>query len=614
MTQLSAGTAKSTFYFSGSVDEVRVWSGVRSQSQILSDMLDTIAPASAAAASALLLYLPCNDAASSATVSDATGAFIPSLQPAGLVGGMPTFVSVPVDVSNPLAANFFSSAMDRPSSVRLLFGQQLVTISPSGNISGSNIFVFEMLKANSIVISVIDPNPSDTAVIGSPSFYPSDGGLPNGAALQPQVTSASAYATPALEGGVFSRTLSWVPSFESDWLIPPGGLHISVPLTEVSSNPFDPSAALPARPRNDLIALKLYVAAPPEFVSGPPLNSLLEVQLNAFVGLQVSFDVRARDRNRDEALLLQVAYDPGLPNFAVVSPPSSDGLGSVSVTRSFTWTPTCMQARKHNIVFEATAGGSKSLQRVGINVLVPSPVLIAFDSSLLVSAPGCTVQMTLDAADASLQVRTLALAAYGQVFSHNLSDITVGQLPLALPSSALVASAGTNAFGGNSATLKIFPEFVHGGRTYLACVTVSDACGMAAAAQYTRCRQILVESCKICAGQGATLSSLASQFGTDASSLYAVNAMLPNPDLILLNSVVAIGGTHFSAEGETLASLADTFRTSVNALRRGNPSFTAASANIALSMGTAVCIISRVCELEQQCASSSSGSSSSCPQ
>ena len=610
MTELPAGTAKSTFYFSGAVDEVRVWSGVRSRSQILSDMFDTIAPAAAAATSDLRLYLTCYDAVDSATVRDVTGAFFASLQPAGLVGGIPTFFSVPVDISNPLAANFFSSAMDRPATVRLLFGQQLVTIPPSGNISGSNFFVLEMLKANSIFISVIDPNPSDTAVIGNPSFYPSVGGLPNGAALQPQVTSASAYSTLALEGVVFARTLSWVPSFESDWLIPLGGLPVSVPLNEVASNPLDPTAALPARARNDVIVLKLYVSAPPEFMSGPPLNSLLEAELDAFIGLQVSFEVRARDRNKEEALLLQVAYDPGLPNFAFVSPPSSDGVGSVLVTRSFAWTPTCMQARKHYIVFEAAAGGSKSQQRVTINVLVPAPVLIAFDSSLLISAPGCTVAMTLNAADASMQARALGLASYRQVFSYNLSDVTAGQLPLALPRSELVAAAGINAFGGNSAALRIFPEFVHGGRTYLACVTVSDACGIAAAAQYTRCRRILVESCKICAGQGATLTSLASLFGTDASSLYAVNSMLPNPDLVILNSVVAIGGTHYSAQGDTLAAVAETFQTSVDMLRRGNPSFAAVNANTTLSVGTAVCIISRVCELEQQCASSGGGS---CP-
>ena len=72
-------------------------------------MFDTIAPAAAAATSDLRLYLPCNDAVDSATVRDVTGAFFASLQPAGLVGGIPTFFSVPVDISNPLAANFFSS-------------------------------------------------------------------------------------------------------------------------------------------------------------------------------------------------------------------------------------------------------------------------------------------------------------------------------------------------------------------------------------------------------------------------------------------------------------------------------------------------------------------------
>jgi hypothetical protein len=374
-------------------------------------------------------------------------------------------------------------------------------------------------------------------------------------------------------------------------------------LTEIASNPLSPSDALPVRPRNDLISFKLYVAAPPEFLSGPPLNSLAEVDIVAFIGLRVSFDVRARDRNNDESVLLQVAYDPGLPNFAAVSPPTSDGLGSVSVTRSFAWTPSCKQARQHSVVFEAISGGSKTQQRVNMRVVAPNPILIEFDSSLLVSAPGCSVQVLLNAADSSVQTRSLGLSAYGHVFSYNLSDATAGQPPISLPYSALALTAGVNAFGGNSAVLSVLPEFVHGGRTYVVCVTVKDACGVSAG--QTRCRQILVQACKICAGQGATLSSLALQFGTDSGSLYAVNPNLPNPDLVLLNSVVAIGGAHASTEGQTLQSIAEMFRTPVDKLRRGNPSFANFSSDAALAVGTPVCIISHVCELEQQCESTS---------
>ncbi len=578
-----------------------MWAGARTRAEILSDMFDTIPQSTAVTTPSLRLYLPCNDSPASATVSDVTSSFIPSLQPAGLVGGLPTFVSVNVDVGNAFASNYFSSAMDRPATSRVTFGQQVV--SSSSNTSADNTFILQMQKANTIVISVIDPNPTDTAVIGTPSFYPSVGGLPNGAAMQPQVVAAAAYATPGVEGVVFSRTLLWLPSFESDWLIPPGGLPVSIPLTEIASNPLSPSDALPARPRNDLISFKLYVAAPPEFLSGSPLNSLAEVDIVAFIGLRVSFDVRARDRNNDETVLLQVAYDPGLPNFAAVSPPTSDGLGSVFVTRSFAWTPTCRQARQHSVVFEAISGGSKTQQRVNVRVVAPTPTLIEFDSSLMVSAPGCSVQLVLNAADSSVQTRALGLSAYGHVFSYNLSDVTVGQPPIPLPYSAMALTAGGNAFGGNSAVLSVMPEFTHGGRTYAVCVTVKDACGVSAG--HTRCRQILVQACKVCAGQGATLSSLALQFGTDSASLYAVNPMLPNPDLIILNSVVAIGGAHASSEGQTLQSIADMFQTRVDKLRRGNPSFANFSSDAALAVGTPVCIISHVCELEQQCESTS---------
>jgi hypothetical protein len=584
---------------------VRVWSGVRTPSQILSDMFDTIAPAIAVSTPSLRLYLPCNDLADSITVSDATGSFIPTLQPAGLAGGVPTFDPVDVDVSSPVSSTFFRSAMDRPTSARLVFGQQRITLPSSVNASNIATFVLEMQKANFIEMSAIDPNPSDTAIIGTPSYFPSVGGLPNGAVMQPQATTAAAYATAGLEGVVFSRTLQWLPSFDSEWLIPPGGLLVSVPLTETASNPLAPSNALPARARNDLIAFKLYVAAPPEFLSGPPLNSLVEVDIAAYIGLQVSFDVRARDRNSDETLLLQVAYDPGLPNFASMSPPSSDGLGSALVTRSFVWTPTCKQARRHSIAFEATAGGIKSQQRVNINVAVPAPTLIAFDSSLLVTAPGCDVELAVNAADASLLVRGTGLPAYRHVFSYNLSDVSVGQPPLPLPKSSLVASSAPNAFSGSAAVLRLLPQFEHAGRVYLACVIVQDACGIAA--EHVRCRRIFVESCKICAGQGDTLSALALRFGTDVGSLYAVNTMLSNPDLIALNSAVAIGGTHLANEGDTLASIADTFQTSVQQLRHGNPSLAALGANATLSVGTAICVISRVCELERQCQASAVG-------
>jgi hypothetical protein len=598
------GTARSVFYFTGRVDEARVWSGARTRSQILADMFDTIAPATAATTPSLRLYLPCNDPTDSATVTDATGSFIPTLQPAGLAGGVPTFVAVDVDTTNSAASNFFRSAMDRPTNARLLFGQQQIELPPSANSSNINTFVLEMQKANFLVVSVIDPNPSDTAIIGTPSFYPSAGGLPNGAIMQPQVTAAAAYATPSLQGVVFSRTLLWLPSFDTEWLIPPDGLPVSVPLTEIAANPSAPSNALPFRSRNDLIAFKLYVAAPPEFLSAPPLNSLVEVEITSFIGLLVSFDVRARDRNSDETLLLQVAYDPGLPNFAAMSPASSNGLGSVIVSRAFTWAPTCKQARRHSVVFEAIAGGVKSQQRVVINVVSPAPTLVAFDPSLLISAPGCAIELELNAADASAEVRGLSLPSYGHVISYNLSDVTVGQPPLTVPKSSLTAASAVNAFGGSSAYLRVYPEFVHGGRTYLVCVTVNDACDIAT---HTRCRKIFVESCKTCAGPGATLSSLAQQFGTDFGSLYAVNTMLPDPDLILVNSVIAIGGTHLSTDGDTLASVADTFQTSVDQLRFANPSFATFGANASLTVGTSICVISRICELEQQCRANQEG-------
>lgn len=577
-----------------------MWAAARSRPEILSDMYDTISPATIASTRSLRLYLPCNERQDSVTVSDATGSFIPTLQPAGLAGGVPTFQSVAVDISNSLATNFFRSAMDQPAAVRVRFGTQL----PNASASAGNTFVLEMQKANSLVIHAIDPNPSDLLQIGTPSFYPSVGGLPNGAVMQSQVLVAEAYSTPDLEGVVFARTLSWLPSFDSEWLIPPGGLPISVPLTELASNPLAPSTALPVRQRNDLIAFTLYVAAPPEFLSGPPLNSLAAVEIVTFIGRPVSFDVRARDRNMDEGLLLLVAYDPGLPNFATVSPPSSNGLGSVLVTRSFSWIPTCKQARRHSVVFEALSGGIKTQQSVSISVVPPAPILVDFDSSRLVTAPGCTVEVALTAADASLQARTLSLEAYSQDFSYNLSDVSVGQPPLPLPNSALTAVAGANALGGKSAFLRVFPEFVHGGRTYMACVTVKDTCGVSSA--HTRCRHIFVQPCKICAGPGATLSSLAAQFGTDTSSLYAANSKLRNPDLIDVNSVVAIGGAHISTEGQTLASVADFFQTSVDLLRRGNPSFASFGANATLTLGTAICVISRICELEQQCSAAGS--------
>lgn len=588
------------------VDEVRVWSEARTPSQILSDMFDTIAPATAAATPSLRLYLPCNDPADSSTVADATGTFIPTLQPAGLSPGVPTFAAVDVDISNSASHIFFRSAMDRPTSARLAFGSQQIALPSAANSSNINTLVLQMQTANFIVISVIDPNPSDTAIIGNPSFYPSIGGLPNGAIMQPQVTAAAAYSTPGAEGVVVSRTLVWLPSFDSEWLIPAGGWFVSVPLTEVASSPFAPSNALPARPRNDFIAFKLYVASPPEFLSLPPLNSLAEVQIAAFIGRPVALNVRARDRNSDETLLLQVAYDPGLPNFASVSPASSDGLGSALVSRTLEWNPTCKQARRHSIVFEAIAGGTKSQQRIEINVIRPEPTLIGFDTSLLVSAPGCAVEMVLDAADASVEVRSLGLPGYSHVFSYNLSDVSVGHPPLPLPKSSLTPSAGTNSFGGKSAFFRLFPEFVHGGRTYMACVTVADACDIAS---HTRCRRIFVESCKTCAGPGATLTSLALQFGTNFGSLYAANPTLPDPDLILANSVIAIGAAHLVTEGETLASVADLFQTSVDQLRFANPSFAAFGANLTLSVGASLCIISRVCELERQCQADRAGGS-----
>ena len=73
-----------------------------------------------------------------------------------------------------------------------------------------------------------------------------------------------------------------------------------------------------------------------------------------------------------------------------------------------------------------------------------------------------------------------------------------------------------------------------------------------------------------------------------------------------MNSVIAIGGAHVSTEGQTLASVADFFQTSVEQLRHGNPSFASFGANATLSSGTSLCVISRICDLEQQCSAGGS--------
>ena len=136
-------------------------------------------------------------------------------------------------------------------------------------------------------------------------------------------------------------------------------------------------------------------------------------------GQEVSFQVKAIARGPlDSDLSLQqlvpweitieVDEDPGLPNVAVTNGPqiSKDYFFAAdNVTRldrpeftaslSISWVPTCVQTRDYQVHLTAKNVQGSVTKRFHLSVVAPSPELIGFDESPLVSRIGCPEKLTV---------------------------------------------------------------------------------------------------------------------------------------------------------------------------------------------------------------------------
>ncbi len=84
----------------------------------------------------------------------------------------------------------------------------------------------------------------------------------------------------------------------------------------------------------------LDVQSLPEFVPMPTSSEPLNI--SAFLGEDITFVIKAVQRNRNQKVEVVISEDPGMPNSALLTDAVQTPATSVtphSVTRNFFWTP-----------------------------------------------------------------------------------------------------------------------------------------------------------------------------------------------------------------------------------------------------------------------------------
>jgi hypothetical protein len=430
--------------------------------------------------------------------------------------------------------------------------------------------------------------------------------------MPPYCGGAAGCSAAGLQGASVSRTLSWTPEVNRDWVVPPGGFPVVFHVTQHPANPLDLSLTLPPRPYQ-FGPVYLDVQLPPEFVAPTPEPlGVRPVNMTGYLGEELTASIKVQQRNQEQQLDIVSAEDPGMPNEAVLSAPEERTASIVlpfTVIRKFIWVPQCSQAGKAKLSLAAINRQIHSLRaekHFEFNIIQPHPMVVDFDASQRAVRVGCTMEIPVHAMDAlnESNYRPSYNRNYLQIFTWSLSRNSLvstsafslasassftypqasavlqgsneGQeeLPLNFPGVAVIERE-PNEYRGMSARLRWTPKRGQEGRQYVVCVRVEDACK--SGTPVVKCVNISVLKCQACLTSDDSLLSIAASYKTDFLSLYTTNIHLQSPDHIPPGTPVNTGLMYKVKEGDSMASIATRFFTTVEQLLDNNADLAARS-------------------------------------
>ena len=611
-------------YFHGLLDELRVWSQVRNPGQIMIDMLDT----------------PCgfkDENGFLQAARDIDGVCL-QLDPALLAywafDETPFFQN---STNNLLVRNraaeehgakylvgpitWSAQAVNESSSTSYMDRTVTTLVAVEGGATlqqlggGSSRITWSPGTAGDLIITIVDPNPSDSVAIADLPFFPATGGIPTEAVFGDAEPGQPAYCDGApgcsaekMIGKSVSRRLSWTPQLHSDWVVPPGGFPVSIEVDNTPTNPSNLALSAPAV-QYSYGPIYLDVQLPPEFVAPTPdPTDPRPYNITTLIGEEVKLEIKAVHRNQLQRADIVVAEDPGLPNAALLTSATETTATRrepFSTTREFVWTPRCPQSGFARVRLEAIAREVTTLRSSKsffIHVVRPQPRILDIDSSARTLRVGCPLNLPVVAYDANLlpasssdtngdpAASTPAPVApnpnYKQTFEWKLfrSVIAVApdpsspppihdgqdsleELPADFPGVQVEPAFG-NDLNGMTSKFSWVPHRGQEGRSYRVCVTVLDQCE--AGTPVHQCVDLNVLKCQTCLGPSESLQSIASEYRTDFLSLYVTNVQLASPDRNPPATPINTGVMYKVKEGDTMAKLAARFFTTVEALLEVN--------------------------------------------
>jgi len=314
----------------------------------------------------------------------------------------------------------------------------------------------------------------------------------------------------------------------------------------------------------------------------------MQGSLGVRAGQEVNFTVRSRSVNEGEVLTLKLLDDPGMPIGMTVSPFQGPCEGGMYQCWSVGWTPHAGQeGRVHEVAFvavgpemDATPGaclGKMSMQyRVRIPVAVPVSEWVV---------PGGEEEG--DGVVGTRFVRELRcksnyrpmikLAGTGEMRGASLDLVEVKDLGMGWSEAAY--HFAYTPMRGDEGSLK---EWMF-------------SCGDDQGVDHSLATTVRVRTrlCSYTASEGETLASMTRryQLSTNWLNVWNANPALTDPDLHLTAStVVKLGPTYTVRAGDTLASIAAEFSTTVKKLLAVNPAVDMVPGE-QMQQGTPLCVL-----------------------
>ena len=336
---------------------------------------------------------------------------------------------------------------------------------------------------------------------------------------------------------------------------------------------------------------------PPELSSSISffISFLPQSTVSVAIGQSFSLTLAVADRNPQGNLDIALVDGSGLPNSATLTAVeviNSSVPYSASIRRVLYFAPLPSFA---GLVFVVCVrASSDTLPYNGcplcftVSVPAPAPEVVAEQSSLassVTSAVNCKIQLTLTIVDRGFPLYCAVVKATAPLSS---------QLAVLPPFSSLTQTAGpasaanpsTSCTNGSSFEFSWQPVRGQDGMAFDFCFSISSAL-LPERVVSTVCHSIKVVKCRMCAGPGDTIGSIAMRYSTDWLQLWGSNFNITEPDSLQQGQLMTLGPLYRTRFGDTLSSVAQLFATSASSILALNPDVPVQEA---LAVDTLLCV------------------------